>query len=336
METATVRSIRAAPKARRSRPATLTPGMRLGAWRVESELGRGGMATVYAVVHTRFGKRAALKLAHREILDAKFTPETFLREAKTVNRIEHDSVIDVFATGTFDGRPYLVMERLAGETLAARLARGPLPRTEAIDLLLQLCDVLRAAHASGVVHRDLKLENLFVLPGGRLKLLDWGVAHVDGEVDPLTDMVAGTLTYVAPEQLRGDAITAAADVYSLGVLASQLLAGRAPFTATSDLELCRMHLQDPPPVLDEPELAALVTAMLAKHGWARPTLEVTCAALRRLRDPVAPVRATSRRPGAVIDPLGRPQITLPNLLRHKLVRAVVVVAMLTVSFATLI
>src|SRR5262245_8974284 len=129
---------------RRRRRTALTPGARIGAWRIERELGRGGMATVYSVVHTRFGKRAALKLAHDGILGPQFTRETFLREARIANLVDHPGVTEVFATGSFAGRPYLAMERLRGRSLGALLEDGPLPHDSALDILLELCDVLAA------------------------------------------------------------------------------------------------------------------------------------------------------------------------------------------------
>src|SRR5205085_11112348 len=139
------------------------PGSRIGAWRIERELGRGGMATVYAVVHTRFGKRAALKLAHPAILGPKFTPQTFLREARIANLVDHPGVTEVFATGSYGGRPYLAMERLRGRSLGARLDDGELPHELALDVLIELCDVLEAAHTAGVIHGDLKVDNVFML-----------------------------------------------------------------------------------------------------------------------------------------------------------------------------
>ncbi|HSR95989.1 MAG TPA: serine/threonine-protein kinase [Kofleriaceae bacterium] len=306
---------------RRHRPASLAPGMRIGAWRVERELGRGGMATVYAVVHARFGKRAALKLAHRAVLGPQFTPETFLREARVANLINHPGVAEVFATGTYDGRPYLAMERLAGRSLGARLENGPLPREEALEILGELCTVLDAAHTAGVTHRDLKLDNVFLLDepgaGGRTKLLDWGMARVAREDDPLRGLIAGTLTYVAPEQFRNEDITPAADIYSLAVLAYLLLLGQAPFTASTDIDLIHCHLRDAPPsprklwAAIPAELEATLVAMLAKQPQDRPALADIARALRNARDRLRPrtLRWLTPTPKAMPrDVLGRPAV----------------------------
>ncbi|HET7505656.1 MAG TPA: serine/threonine-protein kinase [Kofleriaceae bacterium] len=320
---------------RRSRHRRATPasGTRIGAWRVERELGRGGMAAVYAVVHTRFGKRAALKLAHRSVLGPRFTPATFLREARMANLIDHAGVAEVFATGTYDGRPYLAMERLVGRSLGARLDDGPLPREEAIAILIELCEVLAAAHAAGVTHRDLKLDNVFLLDepdrgDRRVKLLDWGMARVAGEDDPLRGMIAGTLTYVAPEQVRGDDITPAADVYALAVVAYQLLLGEPPFTATSDLELIHKHLRDEPPRprtlwrAIPPALEQVLLAMLAKQPADRPSLGDFVRALGAVRPPLAiSVRRWLDPPPPAPDVFGRPAVGLLATRRQRMVSA---------------
>src|SRR6185312_2287917 len=157
---------------RRGRPDDALPvGSKVSSWRVEGELGRGGMASVHAVTHSKFGKRAAIKIAHRSVLTDQYSSRTFLREARIVHRIQHPAVIDVFATGSCDGRPYLVMEKLEGMSLGSRVDNGLVARGEALEILLELCDVLRAAHAVGVVHRDLKLDNVYIcadtFSGGR-------------------------------------------------------------------------------------------------------------------------------------------------------------------------
>ncbi|HEX4418247.1 MAG TPA: serine/threonine-protein kinase [Kofleriaceae bacterium] len=328
----------------RMRRATLAPGMRIGPWRIERELGRGGMATVYAAVHTRFGKRAALKLAHRGALGEMFTPRdeanAYLREARIANLIEHPGVTEVFATGTYDGRPYLVMERLTGQTLDARMDAGPMPHDEALEILRELCDVLAASHAAGVTHRDLKLDNVFLLhrpdsSGQRLKLLDWGMARLAGEDDPLRGLIAGTLTYVAPEQVRGDDITPAADLYALAVLAYQLLLGRPPFTSPNDLELLDKHLRDEPPAPHTlwpeipAELDAVLVAMLAKQPADRPALARVAHALAAARGQAAapsPTVVIRRRwmatsVAAPADLLGRTLLPWFATPRHRTVSA---------------
>ena len=296
---------------RRSQRNTLSPGEQVGAWRVDAELGRGGMGAVYAVTHQEFGKRAALKLCHESILGASFTADTFLREARIVHLVDHPGVCDVFAIGQHCGRPFLSMERLTGETLGARLTRGPLPRAEALELLIEVCDVLAAAHKAGVVHRDLKLDNVFMLGsatgGRRTKLLDWGVARVVDEPDPMREMIAGTITYVAPEQLRGADLGPAADVYSLAVLAYQLLCGEAPFTAGNDLDLLRLHQRAAPPPPERlwpeipGELAATLLAMLAKDPAQRPPVAEVRRVLQAVR---AQLAASAPSVALVLAPAG--------------------------------
>jgi serine/threonine-protein kinase len=337
----------AAALRKRRRPATLAAGMRIGAWRVERELGRGGMATVYAVVHRRFGKRAALKLAHRKVLGPQFTPETFLREARIANLINHHGVAEVFATGTYDGRPYLAMERLAGRSLGARLDDGALPRDEAFEILLELCDVLAAAHAAGVVHRDLKLDNVFLLDDGegrRIKLLDWGMARIAGEADPLRGLVAGTLAYVAPEQLRGDDVAPAADVYALAVLAYLLLLGGAPFASRSELELIHKHLHDVPPRPRArwpeipPALDALLVAMLAKQPELRPALADVVHGLREAREQIRPRKRRWYEPPELppVDIIGRPTHVLLGTPQRRIASAALGVALTLASLLPLL
>ena len=339
----------------RARPATLTPGQKLGAWKVEQELGRGGMGAVYAVTHRGFGKRAALKLCHASVLSAQYTPETFLREARVVHLVNHPGVCDVFSTGSYDHRPYLAMERLVGITLGDHLDRSALSHAEAIEVLVELCEVLASAHAAGVVHRDLKLDNVFLLDkptpaGRRVKLLDWGVARIVGEADPMVGMIAGTLTYMAPEQARGEDITPAADVYSLAVLAYQLLLGGAPFRSPDDREIIDQHLTAEPPRPTSrwaeipPALDAVLVAMLAKLSSDRPTITSVLGVLRACRATSASasidtvsifehLRALPKVPA--VDAFGRPA-PVYAVARTNLVRASVAIVAVLASVMSLL
>jgi serine/threonine-protein kinase len=188
----------------------------------------------------------------------------------------------------------MVMERLAGVTLGQRVDAGTLDRAEGLAVMRELCEIVGAAHAAGVVHRDIKLDNVFLEDGRRVRLLDWGVARVLAEPDPFRGMIAGTLTYVAPEQIVGEDISPAADVYSLGVLAYHVLLGRPPFSSPVDLDLIRKHVHEPAPRPETlwpeiPEdLARLLHAMLAKNPEQRPSL---AEAQRVFAQPLDRVRA---------------------------------------------
>jgi serine/threonine-protein kinase len=271
----------------------------IGDWQIDTVLGRGATGTVYAVTHREFGKRAALKISHASLDSGEPSVKIFAREARVVQLVEHPAMPDVFATGTHDLRPFLVMERLSGETLSQRLERGAIDRTEAFDLLIDICDVLAVAHNAQVVHRDLKLDNILVLArpaaaGYRVKLLDWGFARLIGEEDPLRGMIAGALNYVAPEQMRGQPITPATDVYSLGVLAYRLVLGEKPFSGRDAAELMRRHIfsTPPDPTTLWPEipksLSQMMLRMLAKEPAERPTLH-------EVRAELAAARAARRR-----------------------------------------
>jgi serine/threonine protein kinase len=281
----------ASTRGARARSETRT--QTIGDWQITSVLGRGATGTVYAVTHREFGKRAAVKLSHSSLDSGDLGAKMFAHEARVVQLVEHPAMPDVFATGLHVGRPFLVMERLAGETLGQQLERGAFDRTQAFDLLIDICDVLAAAHDARVVHRDLKLDNVLVLDrpadGCRVKLLDWGFARVLGEEDPLRGMIAGALNYVAPEQVRGEPVTCATDVYSLGVLAYRLVLGEKPFSGYDDAELVQRHVfsAPPDPSLLWPEiprsLAQTMVRMLAKQPDARPSLWEVGAALNAAR-----------------------------------------------------
>jgi eukaryotic-like serine/threonine-protein kinase len=306
------------------RSDVLRAGASAGPWVVERELGRGGMGAVYAVVHEAIGKRAALKVVHQRLLVPGFNCDRMLLEAKVVNQVGHPNIVDIFETGKLaDGRPYIVMERLEGQPLSNRADEGKLLPDLVIAILLQVCDALIAAHAAGVVHRDLKLDNVFLVDNPedpatpKVKLLDWGIAKVlSHDVKHTIDgQLVGTPQYLSPEQARGQTVSAQTDVYSLGVMAYEMFLEQLPFEAETAAEVMAMHLRLPPPPPRDlwpdipPQLEDLLLAMLAKQADQRPTtlevarrLEVVRGELQRRRQsrstPV-PVNALPSAPARV-------------------------------------
>ncbi len=298
-------------------PEFLLPGAKAGPWVIERELGRGGMGAVYAVVHEAIGKRAALKVVHPRLLVPGFNTDRMLLEAKVVNQVGHPNIVDIFETGKLaDGRPYIVMERLEGHTLSARVDQCKLMPDLVIAILLQVCDALIAAHTAGVVHRDLKLDNVFLVDNPedpatpKVKLLDWGIAKVlshDAKYT-LEGQLMGTPQYLAPEQARGQPVSPQTDVYSLGVMAFELFLEQPPFEAETAAEVMAMHLRTPPPRPRDlwpgvpPVLQDLLLAMLAKLPDQRPTMTEVTRWLDAVRDEFARRRhvlPSARYPTAV-------------------------------------
>jgi hypothetical protein len=235
----------------------LPPGTVAGSYLLQSLIASGGGGMVYRAQHTLLGRKAAVKVLRREIAASPEAVARFLREAQVANLIRHPNIVDIFEFGQLpDGRRYFVMELLDGSDLATILKRrGRLAPPEILEILVPLCSALEAAHAAGVVHRDLKASNVgFAHVNGKnlLKLLDFGIAKL---LRPDTDDIAlsafgtrlGTPCAMAPEQIRGETIDHRVDIYSLGVLAYQLLTGRYPFSANSVQELDRLHLEGKPP-----------------------------------------------------------------------------------------
>jgi serine/threonine-protein kinase len=262
------------------------------------------MGVVYAAIHALIAKRAALKVIRAELRGEPALIDRFVHEARVVNQIGHPDVVDVFHIGWLDdGRVYLVMEFLTGRTLAQRLRRGPLSTRDGVALLARIAAPVIAAHARGVVHRDLKPDNIFLVDDGpRIKVLDWGLSTMASAPGlPGERGLVGTPRYLAPEQARCRAVNDRTDVYALGVVAYEVLLGRAPFHSHELTELLRMHIGATPPrprtlwpaipdALDD-----LLTAMLAKDPSERPSLACVQATLAMLGDDL-PERAGGALP----------------------------------------
>lgn len=259
----------------------------VGEYKVLGRIGAGGMGLVYEAVQPLIGKRVAIKVLRPEYASDAEQMGRLLAEARAVNAVGHRGIIDIFAFGQLaDGRHYFVMEFLQGESLEDYLLRsGAIPEAQAFGILDEILSALSAAHAAGVVHRDLKPSNVYLVPQPSgtpyVKLLDFGLAKVAPSANgasPQTraDMVVGTPEYMAPEQARALPVGPQTDLYALGVLAYQMVAGKLPFTGMSAIDIVMKHVdQKPtPPSTLAPKLhrsfEAVILQLLAKRAEDRP------------------------------------------------------------------
>jgi tRNA A-37 threonylcarbamoyl transferase component Bud32 len=227
----------------------LEAGVRAGEYEIVRFLGAGAMGEVYEVRHPEIGKRAALKVLKSSLSQSAEAEARFRREARVVNTIEHPNVIDVFAFDRLpDGRRYLLMDLVDGKTLRERIVDGPLDVATALDILEQIADALDAAHAKGVVHRDLKPDNV-MLAGTKVFVLDFGIAKLLSTAESPQSMLTGqgawigTPGYMAPEQWSADGAGPASDRYALAVMAYELLSGKLPFQAPSLPQMMEAHFR---------------------------------------------------------------------------------------------
>jgi len=281
-------------------------GMQIGEYVIQEQIGIGGMGIVYRGEQPLIRKQVAIKVLRPEVGDQSLYVERLLAEARAVNAIRHRGIIDIFSFGKMpDGRQYFVMEYLEGTPLDTWLAsRGLLPVQDALRLADELLDALSAAHQAGVVHRDLKPNNIFLVrqPGGGpsyVKVLDFGLAkQMAGEQvasqQTLNGLIIGTPEYMAPEQVRGDPVSTKTDLYAFGIILFQLLTGQLPFNARVVAEYLVHHLEHTPPspltLRPElpPTLAQLVLMLLEKDPRARPTAEQVRDTLQEIADGLPP------------------------------------------------
>lgn len=282
-------------------------------YRVVDEVGSGGMGTVYRARHVLVGRDVAIKLLNRSATRDRTWRERFLREAQTTNLLKHENIVDITDFGDEGGSVFLVMELLEGESLEERLARERLSALEAVDIALPVAAALARAHQLDVVHRDIKPANIFLseTPQGRkVKVLDFGIARARGDLK-LTDtgVLLGTPEYMSPEQSLGSAVGPPSDLYALGVVLFEALAGRLPFLGNG-AHLLVQHVQDPPPRLKDlapevpDELDAVVMRLLRKSPEERfADAHALIAALAAVRT-AASLAPRPSRPSAVTRRLG--------------------------------
>ncbi len=272
--------------------ANPTPGTILGAYRIEGQLGAGSMGEVFKAVDTGLDRKVAIKLLSEKHRDSPELRKRFVREGRAVAAISHPNVVQVFATGSFDDRPYIAMELLDGVDLGSAVEKtGPLSSVDAAHVVLDAAQGLSAAAKAGLIHRDVKPSNLVRLGDGRVKVTDFGLAKpVDPGSEPaLTAMgvVVGTPDYIAPEQARGEPIDERVDLYALGGTLYYLLTGIPPFRTGRPaddkyLKVVARHLRNPAPNAIERnpavdrELAEVAMHLMAKRADDRPSyLELT-------------------------------------------------------------
>jgi TolB-like protein/tRNA A-37 threonylcarbamoyl transferase component Bud32/Tfp pilus assembly protein PilF len=334
----------------------LAPGTRLGPYEITAALGAGGMGEVYLATDSRLGRDVAVKVLPQHLSDHPELRARFEREARTVSALNHPHICTVHDVGVHDGQPYLVMERLSGQSLSQVIGRQPMPIARVLELGEQIADALEVAHRAGIVHRDLKPANLFVTDRGDAKVLDFGLAKsnstaADDSVTGDTPTVAarlltevgttvGTVAYMSPEQARTERVDARSDLFSLGVVLYEMATGRLPFEGKSAAELFAAILKtDPnPPSECNPEVPAGLEAVILKALEKDPALRYQTAAelradlLRLGHDASARSAANASAPsgGREASPLGRrdPVGPRPGLWVGVAVIAVVVAATL--------
>jgi serine/threonine-protein kinase len=254
-------------------------GLTVAHFRVAEPLAAGGMGVVYRAIDTHLGRPVALKFPlPGQHLDGHVR-ERFLREARAAAALDHPNICGIYEAGqTENGQLFLAMPLYDGETLKARIARaGPLPIADALAIAEQIARGLHAAHNAGIVHRDLKPANVMILPGGGLKILDFGVARMGDGMLTRSHATPGTVSYMAPEQVRGELVNSGADLWALGVVLYEMLTGRRPFEGDHEIAIAHAILHfspDRPSALRadvSPALDALVLRLLTKQPVARRT-----------------------------------------------------------------
>ena len=275
-------------------------------YRLVRMIGSGGMGTVWEAEDETLGRPVAVKVLSESLAAGERAVRRFEREARAAARLSGPHIAAVYDFGRSEDRPYIVMELIPGETLADRLAReGPLPPQEAARIATQVAEALEEAHGAGIVHRDVKPGNVMLTPAGDVKVMDFGIAAAAwAERVTTSGLVLGTPSYLAPEQATSEKTTPASDVYALGAMLYEMVAGRPPFVAESPVAVALAHVREKPRPLDQvaegvpPNLAAASMAALAKDPAERPHSAAAFAAM--LREPTVP-----------LPPINAPEETIP-------------------------
>jgi serine/threonine-protein kinase len=250
-------------------PGVRPPGLeRIGRYRITEKLGKGGMGVVYGARDETMGREVAVKVMMADFEGEPEIRARFLREAQLSARLAHRNIVTVFDAGEDDGRFFIVMERLRGQTLGDRLKSGALALDHKLDVILQVCEGLAVASAAGVYHRDIKPGNLFLEDDGGVKILDFGIARLASSSMTASGFIVGTPDYMSPEQAMGAHVDARSDIFSVGAVLYLMLSMRKPFVAPNLPAVLHKVIEEAPPPLTAqealPELARIVMKALAK------------------------------------------------------------------------
>ena len=263
-----------------------------GRYRLESLIATGGMGEVWQAHDEIILRSVAIKILKQEYLGDPGFLERFRTEARLAAMVNHEGIANVFDYGEDSGSAYLVMELVPGESLAKILERDrSLGGEQVLDIVAQTARALQAAHESGMVHRDIKPGNLLITPDHQVKITDFGIARIADQVSlTATGQVMGTVQYLAPEQATGKGSTPSTDIYSLGIVAYEALAGKRPFTGATQMDIAMSQINDaPPPLPDEidPRIRELIMQCLEKKPAARPAnaLALATAAEALMQNP---------------------------------------------------
>jgi eukaryotic-like serine/threonine-protein kinase len=264
-------------------------GSHVSHYRIISQIGAGGMGTVYLAEDTNLKRQVALKFLRSERIGSQDAAVRLLREARAASSRDHPHIATVYEIGTHSNEPFIAMAYYHGETLAARLSRGQMTSKEIAVVVEQIADGLRAAHEAGIVHRDLKPSNIMLTTAGHVKVLDFGIAKVDVG-DTATQLTAagetlGTAAYMSPEQAAGESVDARSDLWSLGVVTYEMLTGQQPFQGTSALGIIGAVMAGAPaPITTLRPDAATELQEIVKQSLVRDRGQrtITAAAVREL------------------------------------------------------
>ena len=331
-------------------------GENVGPYRILSQLGQGGMATVFKAYHAALDRYVAIKVLHRAFLEDSTFLARFQREARVVAKLEHANIVPVHDFAEHEGQPYLVMRFIEGETLKARLGRGPLTRQETMRVIEAVGAALSHAHAQGILHRDIKPSNILLSTDGNVYLADFGLARIAqaGASTLSSDMLMGTPHYISPEQARGERnLDVRTDIYSFGVVLYELAVGRVPFSADTPFSIIHDHIYTPLPLprainprVPEAVERVLLKALAKDRGDRFESVEELVSAFRSALgpgagpawQPTSPKRAAPAEPAAA-----PPHPTVANLeAGHRKTRrwagivASVIVACLCLAAAALV